>query len=160
MKILRIMHIGDVHFPDAQKETQADIKDLAFPSVVTNAMLVHPLQSVIRAATIELKRTTVHGIVFSGDLTSRGDIDGYMACIDYLSNALNLPRWKANHLSTPLIASTPHWRSKVLALRMDRPSAAIAEGRPPRNVDFAGPFASARRWIVAKNVANVSSRFK
>jgi hypothetical protein len=56
----------DVHFPDAHKEIQADIKDLAFPSVVTNAMLVHPLQSVVRAATIELKRTTIHGIVFPG----------------------------------------------------------------------------------------------
>ena len=92
------MHIGDVHFPDSRKETQADIKDLAFPSVVTNAMLVHPLQSVVRAASLELERTTIHGIVFSGDLTSRGSVEGYKSCLDYLSSALNLRRWKADQL--------------------------------------------------------------
>ncbi len=73
MKFIRLLQIGDVHYPDAVRETYGDFKDLGFPSGLANLTRTNPLQAVVR----RLADQRVDGFLVAGDLTSKGNVSEY-----------------------------------------------------------------------------------
>jgi hypothetical protein len=98
MRIVRILQVGDIHYPDAVGVTLADLGDSAFPPILLDTMLLKPLQRIVRAATTAHADCPLQGILLCGDLTTRGRLDGYEACVDYLSNALGLNGWQRHRV--------------------------------------------------------------
>ena len=100
MRQVRLLQIGDIHYPDAKMETFQDVKDPGFPRALTDLVVAQPLRMVMRAVG-SLCDKGVDGILFCGDLTSIGKIDGYRECIEYLNKALKLStpgKWPVEHL--------------------------------------------------------------
>lgn len=84
VKSVRLLQIGDVHYPDAVKEVHADIKDAGFPAGLTNLTHTNPMQAVVR----RLVDQKVDGVLVCGDLTSKGNIPEYDKCVEYLVDNL------------------------------------------------------------------------
>ncbi len=97
LKTLKVLHIGDIHFPDARDESLSDIADPGFPTAVAGLTRLKPLMLVARKLTAVLDEKP-HALLFTGDLTSRGDTVGYELCLKYLNDILNLKRWSPNQL--------------------------------------------------------------
>src|SRR5260221_1390869 len=83
----RLLHIGDIHYPDACSERLADVKDSGFPAHLAESSSLKPLELVVRRLLSEIE-SGYDGILFSGDLTCRGDIGGYEECLRYLLPAI------------------------------------------------------------------------
>lgn len=94
MKTVRILQIGDVHFPDAHLEKLGDLKDPAYPAKVTDKMQLTPLTCIARALETETEKTP-NALLFCGDITSYGDLNGYREGLAYLSDVLQLKKWRA-----------------------------------------------------------------
>jgi hypothetical protein len=91
LKTLEIVHIGDVHFPESKDERLADIRDSGFPPGVAERAKLTPLRCVARKYTAVVdKQPDV--LLFSGDLTSFGDAQGYRDCLTFLNQLFNLKR--------------------------------------------------------------------
>lgn len=84
MARVRLLHVGDVHYPEALAERLTDIKDKGFPAQIAESSALKPLEQVVRSLLSEIE-SGFDGILFSGDLTCRGDIGGYKECLRYLS---------------------------------------------------------------------------
>lgn len=97
MNTLRIIQIGDVHWPDTAAQQLADIKDQGFPQNVLERVTQNALQAVVREIMAQME-DKCHAILLCGDLTSRGDASGYKACASYLVKALGLSTWKVRKL--------------------------------------------------------------
>lgn len=95
MEVLTIVQVGDIHFPEHDRP-DADIKDSALTPSLVDAATASELQATTRAV---LEVTAAHPsalLAFTGDLTSRGDLDAYSRCVDYLDRAFLLSdktRW-------------------------------------------------------------------
>ena len=94
MKFIRLLQIGDVHYPDAVRETYGDFKDLGFPSGLANLTRTNPLQAVVR----RLADQRVDGFLVAGDLTSKGNVSEYDKCVQYLVDNLRLTSSDLNRL--------------------------------------------------------------
>ena len=90
MRRLRLLHIGDIHYPERYNERLEDIKDKALPAEVANQMVQIPLQAVVRQAAREIEADPVSGYLVSGDLTSKGVFKAYEECLDFLLKAFTL----------------------------------------------------------------------
>lgn len=93
LKSATFIQIGDIHFPEARRESFADRKDESFPPAIAEITTMRPLTCVTRALTRELEQKP-NGLLFSGDITSKGSVDGYNDCLDYLNQIINFARWK------------------------------------------------------------------
>ncbi len=89
-RTIRLLHIGDVHLPDCQATLECDIKDPGFPQHLSTAVAPNRLQTVVRKLADKVR--TADGVAICGDLTSRGDLEGYKQCVKYLAEALTLSR--------------------------------------------------------------------
>ncbi len=99
MKCLRVLQVGDIHFPEARKRALLDLKDQAFPKGVSSKVAIRPLQNVMRKIAAHCDKG-IDGILVCGDLTSEGRIDGYKECIQYLTRLLeidNPEKWPPAH---------------------------------------------------------------
>lgn len=83
MKEIRLLHIGDVHFPDTEKKYLGDLKDQGFRDEFCKEIRPHPIRSVSRAILSLFEDHTISAILLSGDLTSRGNLKGYSDCVDH-----------------------------------------------------------------------------
>lgn len=88
MTHLKIIQIGDIHYPTATVPL-VDKRDCGVGDPFVRAISALPIQNVIRKV-IELcqKDAAVKGILLCGDLTSCGDIVGYKRCVEYLCRSL------------------------------------------------------------------------
>lgn len=101
MDTVRILHIGDIHYPEHRNETAIHLKDAGFPRPVRNAITPHDLTTSVRGMTLLLQKRNIHGVLLSGDLTSWGDLTGYDACVRYMADALGVSekdRWQPEQL--------------------------------------------------------------
>jgi len=100
MRRLRIIQIGDIHFPDAHP--LVDATDPGMPSSVITAVAPNPLQNMMRSVlSVCQDNTDLAGIFLCGDLTSRGDLAGYRDCVAYLRQAIHTacPQfWNSNSI--------------------------------------------------------------
>lgn len=91
MKKISLIQVGDIHFPDASKSPQmADKKDGGISDDWVTNFSPNKLKKVSGAIYNLLQSdTSVRGVLLSGDLTSKSDLEGYENCLAYLSDALN-----------------------------------------------------------------------
>lgn len=88
---LRILQVGDVHYPSASKADRSlDDKDVKFPGALKGALSNLPLKAVVQRIYAELGTGLVDALVFMGDLTDQGDLGGFQSCAEYLITALEL----------------------------------------------------------------------
>jgi len=88
---LRILQVGDVHYPSASTANRSiDDKDAKFPAVLKGSLSSLPLKAVVQRIHMELASGQVDTLVFMGDLTDQGDLVGFQGCANYLMRALEL----------------------------------------------------------------------
>jgi hypothetical protein len=95
MKALRLLQLGDIHYPDSRlEEGSIDLKDSAFPTSLRNLTQLKPLQAIMR----RLGQLKFDCILLCGDITTRGDVQQYDACLSYLFENLSLSNRDANQI--------------------------------------------------------------
>ncbi len=93
---LRVLQVGDVHYPSAVAAVRSiDDKDVKFPSGLKDSISSLPLKSVIKRIHAELSAGRVDAVLFMGDLTDQGRLDGFATCAAYLLDALELKTGQA-----------------------------------------------------------------
>lgn len=89
MKVLTVLQVGDVHYPDHLGQ-HADVKDQALDPELVKVATASELQASTRALLAALGESPEALVAFTGDLTSKGDLDQYTRCVDFLDGALLL----------------------------------------------------------------------
>jgi len=83
------VHIGDVHYPDAiQKGPQVDKKDEGFNSGFIEKLAPNTFMEVGSSLTRCLETQDIDGVLFSGDLTSFGNLKSYQECVQYFDRMI------------------------------------------------------------------------
>ena len=101
MKSIRILQLGDIHYPDAINAGASDWKDKGFPKATGKVLTPIPLQNVIRKIAMRLSSSAPpDAILISGDLTDKGVFSGYKQCLDYLDRNLSLSKRSADSVHT------------------------------------------------------------
>ena len=90
MKAIKLIQIGDIHYPDHKGSVFGDIKDDGAPAGLVAAMAPPKLPTVMKRITDVARRESVDGVLLCGDLTSRGDLAQYEECVTYVQKALDL----------------------------------------------------------------------
>lgn len=99
---IRIIQIGDVHLPSASRSAGAlDDKDTRFPSDLKKIISNTPIKQVFRKIYELTESGEIAGLIFMGDLTDFGKIDGYVACAKYIATALQVGT-KGQNSSMPI----------------------------------------------------------
>jgi hypothetical protein len=85
MRKLKLLQVGDIHYPDAADVKLADHRDKQVPESLVGVVSAKPLQNAMRAV-VQLceQDPDIAGILLCGDLTSYGDLKGYQDCVEYL----------------------------------------------------------------------------
>jgi len=95
MTQVRLIQVGDVHFPEAQGQPVSDLKDSAFPLRIAEVAQYTPLQAVMRNLLRQVD-DRCDGVLVCGDLTSFGNLPAYASCLRYLGPVLD--RFPPDHL--------------------------------------------------------------
>src|SRR5689334_18969526 len=88
---VRLIQIGDIHLPSAGRSgVMLDDKDARFPSDLKKIISNTPIKQVFRKVYELTESGQIAALVFMGDLTDFGKIDGYIACAKYIATALQI----------------------------------------------------------------------
>ncbi|WP_272867832.1 metallophosphoesterase family protein [Sinorhizobium meliloti] len=88
---VRLLQIGDVHLvSNAGNKAFVDDKDTTFPLNLKNIISRSPIKTVFRRIFEIIKEQGVDSVLFMGDLTDYGKLDGYAACSNYIASALQI----------------------------------------------------------------------
>jgi predicted phosphodiesterase len=101
MKSIKIIHLGDLHYPENKDKMFGDVKDKAAPKSLIKSVTKNRLQLIMREIADLAERNDIRGLLISGDLTSLGNIDEYKECVEYLNNAIqvgSLTKWPKHTL--------------------------------------------------------------
>ncbi|MBZ0105943.1 MAG: metallophosphoesterase [Sulfuricella denitrificans] len=103
MKTVSFALIGDIHYPEHKLATSSvDIKDKGISSGIVSRIAPNKLKKVSDEITRQLtKNNSIRAVLLCGDLTSKGNIEGYRECLQYLRSVLNLSNkefWQDKHL--------------------------------------------------------------
>jgi hypothetical protein len=86
---VRILQLGDVHFPESSDEKPSiDAKDSAFPADIRGLIAGKPFQTVIRRISSLVDDGDCDAILLMGDLTSYGKKSDYEKCLNFLADAI------------------------------------------------------------------------
>jgi 3',5'-cyclic AMP phosphodiesterase CpdA len=84
VKSIKLVHIGDIHYPETfNRSPNVDIKDNGFQTEFTDKLSFVPFMEVGYSLIRRLQNEEISGVLFSGDLTSIGDVDAYQKCVNY-----------------------------------------------------------------------------
>jgi hypothetical protein len=100
MQSLTVFQVGDVHYPD-HNAPDADIKDDRLPKALIEVSTAYALQGATRALLSAIDDAPGSLLVFTGDLTSRGNLADYGSCVTFLDGAFRLSDatiWSAEQL--------------------------------------------------------------
>jgi 3',5'-cyclic AMP phosphodiesterase CpdA len=96
------LQLGDVHYPDLLTVKTADHKDKGISSALAEAVGPSRIAAITRGISqVRADEKNLVAIVLNGDLTTRGDVGGYEACLTFLHGALELSDqeyWKERRL--------------------------------------------------------------
>lgn len=87
MKSIRLIQIGDIHWPQYKDFRVVDKKDKSFPPDVRDQVAIHPLQLSFRKI-MKICQNQSDAILLCGDLSSHGNYKGYKECLSYLQEAV------------------------------------------------------------------------
>lgn len=82
------LQIGDIHYPDIKRDVPiSNIKDPRFPPRLIEILPPSSFNVILKDFLIELDKDP-KAIFFAGDLTSRGQIDGYKDCLEFIKEKI------------------------------------------------------------------------
>ncbi|MDX0463503.1 hypothetical protein GOC73_28255 [Sinorhizobium medicae] len=88
---VRLLQIGDIHLvSNAGNKAFVDDKDTTFPLNLKNIISRSPIKTVFRRIFEIIKEQDIDAVLFMGDLTDYGKLDGYEACSKYIASALQI----------------------------------------------------------------------
>lgn len=96
-RFVSIIQIGDIHYPDTSSEsTNIELHDHSFPVFLSGGLVGSKMQASLRSVAKEAGARKVHAVCFMGDLTDRGDVDGFGECLKkmhdvFIDDLLALP---------------------------------------------------------------------
>ena len=90
MKAIKLIQIGDIHYPEHKDSVFGDIKDKAVSTSLIEAIVPPKLQTVMRKVVEVARRDAVSGLLLCGDFTSRGDLAHYEECVSFVHTALDI----------------------------------------------------------------------
>jgi 3',5'-cyclic AMP phosphodiesterase CpdA len=91
MKKIKLIHIGDVHYPESHAMRLLDHKDKGFPAAFSATLSAGRLKAVTqKVIALTESDNDIRGVLISGDLTDRGSLPGYTDCVEYLRTALRI----------------------------------------------------------------------
>lgn len=85
--ILSILHLGDVHYPQAMSTPILDRKDSGMSPQLVGRSAPSRFVEVVRSIQNEITRTNIDAFIVVGDLTTSGSISGYSECVAFLKTA-------------------------------------------------------------------------
>lgn len=83
-KRISLLQVGDIHFPDSKNQQIVDYKDENVPAPFIETLSLKTLPFILKKIHSFLSQKDIHGILFCGDLTSGGSLEGYKECLSYL----------------------------------------------------------------------------
>jgi hypothetical protein len=90
MRIVSVIQIGDIHFPESRNAVVGDVKDRGLTENLCEMIVGKSLRHVFRKlATVRAKRD-VCGLFICGDLTTGGKLPEYRECVEYLVSNIGL----------------------------------------------------------------------
>lgn len=89
MEKIKILHVGDIHYPDNKERHEGDIKDGGISQDFIKDILPNCFNKMSIQIIQAIKHNNIDSVLFSGDLTSRGDLDGYNLCVQYFTGLLS-----------------------------------------------------------------------
>ncbi len=88
---MTILQVGDVHLARTAKLGRPlDDKDRQFPPDLRQLIGTAPVKVVFRALHRLMEKGSVNLLLFMGDFAEQGGLDGYLSCVTYLAEALQL----------------------------------------------------------------------
>lgn len=102
MKHLRLLQIGDIHYPSSKSSSiKVDLKDPSFPQALVQVSAADAMHNTFKQilTLLDEKNTQLDGVLLCGDLTSYGNTNGYKDCLNYLEQTLRIKdanRWPVN----------------------------------------------------------------
>jgi Icc-related predicted phosphoesterase len=90
MHSAKLIQLGDIHYPENVEAARADVKDRGAAPAVVSAIAPNRLRAVMRRINQMIEEEATDCLLICGDLTSRGNLDQYSACVEYLRDALNI----------------------------------------------------------------------
>ena len=88
---IRLLQIGDVHLPSVINERRnIDDKDPKFSVELKNRISASPTKVVYQKIFSLIENAEYDAVLFMGDLTDRGNLDGYKSAVSFIANALQL----------------------------------------------------------------------
>jgi len=98
MKALKLLQVGDLHYPELVRgNLNVDQGDSGFPTLLQSLVATPPSQVVAREmARLLTADQQIQGVLICGDLTSKGDLDGFEKGLHWLAKQLGLEsrdRW-------------------------------------------------------------------
>lgn len=100
MRRLKILQVGDVHYPEHTKP-DADIKDKLLGAELVGSATSVELKAATRALLGAVDENPGALLAFMGDLTSKGSVDDYGRCVQFLRDVFLLndaQRWSKDQL--------------------------------------------------------------
>lgn len=90
MKEITLLHIGDIHFPDRDEEERPLFRrDSGFHTAMEEILPKASYMIVLEDLLEEIDKEP-SAILFSGDLTTKGEIKGYNECLDFIKERVPL----------------------------------------------------------------------
>lgn len=98
MRTVKLLQVGDVHFPElVGARPRLDQDDVGFPALLQAHVATAPSQIVAREIGRLLEDDEeIQGILICGDITTKGDVDGFRSGLSWLATQLRLEdrdRW-------------------------------------------------------------------
>jgi hypothetical protein len=90
MRVLSVIQIGDIHFPQAKLARIGDFGDQALSRNFRQILEQPKLQIVFRALGRVKSNIETCGFLICGDLTTKGNLEEYKLCIQYLVDNMQL----------------------------------------------------------------------
>lgn len=88
--IISVIQIGDIHFPENRTRSIGDVKDEAIAPRIVEHASPKVLFKVFSHIAKTIEQHTAYGVLICGDLTTKGDLDAYRQCVNYLKTSLRL----------------------------------------------------------------------
>jgi 3',5'-cyclic AMP phosphodiesterase CpdA len=90
-QIYRILQIGDVHFPDGKDSNpKVDAKDDGISKPFVETIASNSFRASVRKVMSLLEEEDIDFVTFMGDLTTKGNLEGYRECLQFLAKGLRL----------------------------------------------------------------------
>lgn len=90
MKSIKIIQVGDLHYPQYKDTVVGDLKDDSVPTGLSSVVTPNQLQLVMRKISKISDDEDISGIIFCGDMTTYGNHTEYEKCITYLNKSIEV----------------------------------------------------------------------